>query len=171
MMTTTLETAPRELVLAREFDAPRELVWRAWTVPEHVARWWGPQTFTATCELDLRVGGSYRIVMRGPDGEEGPLTGEFLEITPPERLVMTMDLSEESEEWFDVVFPDRDKSRGKPELKLVQTVTFEAVGNKTRLTVRQRLESDAVRDAFLRVGAVEGWESSFEKLDDLLAAL
>ena len=169
-MATTLETPPQELVLSREFDAPRELVWRAWTEPEMLARWWGPKTFTAECEMDLRVGGRYRIVMRGPDGGANPLFGEFLEIVPPERLVITMDMSEEPEEWFDAVFPDRDRDRGKPELKLVQTVTFEAIGRKTKVTVRQQLDSDAVRDAFLRVGAVEGWESSFEKLDELLAA-
>ncbi len=170
-MATRLTTTSKELVLTREFDAPRELVWQAWTEAEHLARWWGPRSFTAECEVDLQVGGRYRIVMHGPDGGANPLHGEFLEIVPPERLSMTMDLSDEPDEWFDVVFPDRDRALGKPALKLVQTVTFAAVGTKTRVTVRQQLDSDATRDAFLRVGAVEGWESSFEKLDDLLAAL
>lgn len=117
-MATRLSTASRELVLTRELEAPRELVWRAWTAPEHLGRWWGPRGFTAEAQLDLRVGGRYRVVMRGPDGGANPLHGEFLAIDPPARLVMIMDMSDEPEEWFDVV---------------------------------------------------DGWESSFEKLDDLLA--
>lgn len=168
-MGTTLSTASKELILTREFAAPRELVWRAWTEAEHLAQWWGPRTFTAEVTLDLRIGGRYQIIMRGPDGGANPLHGEFLEIVPPSRLSMTMDMSDEPEAWFDAVFPDRDRSLGKPVLKLLQIVTFEALGDRTRVTVRQQLDSDETRDAFLRVGAVEGWESSFEKLDELLA--
>src|SRR5262249_17479359 len=80
----------RTVVITRIFDAPRELVFKAWTDPVHVARWWGPKGFTnPVCEIDLRVGGELRIVMRAPDGAEHPMKGVFQEIEPPARLVFS----------------------------------------------------------------------------------
>src|SRR5476651_1103734 len=74
--------------IVRVFDAPRALVWQAWTDPKRMAQWFGPRGFTIpVCELDVRVGGSLRIVMRGPDGNDYPMKGVFREIVPPERLV------------------------------------------------------------------------------------
>jgi len=79
-----------ELVPTRVFDAPRELVWKVWTDPKHVARWWGPHGFTnPVCELDVRPGGAIRIHMRGPDGTVYPMTGVYLEVVEPERIVFT----------------------------------------------------------------------------------
>src|SRR5258708_29275739 len=81
------ELAERELVITRIFDAPRELVFKVWTDPKHLAQWWGPQGFTnPVCEIDLRPGGALRIVMRAPDGAEHPMTGIYREIVAPERL-------------------------------------------------------------------------------------
>src|SRR3981081_2563312 len=78
----------REVVITRVFDAPRALVFRAWTDPQHLARWWGPQGFSnPVCETDVRIGGAWRIVMRGPDGAEYPGGGVYREIVVPERLV------------------------------------------------------------------------------------
>jgi uncharacterized protein YndB with AHSA1/START domain len=80
----------RELVIERVFDAPPELVFQAWTQPAHLARWWGPKGFTnPVCEVDLRVGGAWRIVMRAPNGVEYPGGGIYREIVVPERLVFT----------------------------------------------------------------------------------
>jgi uncharacterized protein YndB with AHSA1/START domain len=80
----------REVVITRIFDVPRGLVFKAWTDPEHMARWWGPQGFTnPICELDARVGGAWRIVMRSPAGIEYPCGGVYREIVEPERLVFT----------------------------------------------------------------------------------
>src|SRR5215471_5530713 len=92
-MTATAKAAPHgkaTVTLIRVFDAPRALVWKAWTDPKMMAQWFGPRGFTnPICELDVRIGGSLRIVMRGPDGTDYPMKGKFREITPPERLVFT----------------------------------------------------------------------------------
>jgi uncharacterized protein YndB with AHSA1/START domain len=86
----TANVAEREVVITRVFDAPRSLVFKAWTDPEHMARWWGPTGFTNTiCELDARVGGAWRIVMRSPAGIEYPCGGVYRGIVEPERLVFT----------------------------------------------------------------------------------
>src|SRR5258708_30068077 len=80
----------RKFMITREFDAPRELVFKAWTDPWHLARWWGPRGFTnPVCEVDLRPGGSLRMVMRGPDGVDYPMVGTFHEFASPERLVFS----------------------------------------------------------------------------------
>ena len=80
----------RELVITRVFDAPRELVFKVWTDPKHLAQWWGPRCFTnPVCEVDLRVGGAWRIIMRAPDGAEYPGGGIYREIVRNEKLVFT----------------------------------------------------------------------------------
>ena len=81
---------PRELTLTRILDAPRELVFKLWTEPHHLAQWWGPHGFTnPVCELDARAGGAIRVHMRAPDGTTFPMGGAFEEIVPPKRLVFT----------------------------------------------------------------------------------
>jgi uncharacterized protein YndB with AHSA1/START domain len=161
-----------EFTITRVFDAPRELVFKCWTDPGHMARWRGPEHFTnPVCEMDVRPGGAFRIVMRGPDGSDNPMKGIFREIVPPEKIVKSDDLSEESDAWFDLVFPDRPKGQGKPKIDLLTTVTFEDLGGKTRVTVRMRFGQAAHRDAFVKVGMREGWSQSFDKLDDLLDAI
>ena len=112
----------RELVIARIIDAPPRLVFKAWTDPKQMAQWWGPKGFTnPVCEMDVRVGGALRIVMRSPEGNEHPMTGIFREIVEPERLVFT------------TVALD---ARGKHLLEGVATVTFEDQGGKTKLTCK-----------------------------------
>ena len=89
----------REFVITRVFDAPRSLVFKMWTDPKHMAHWWGPKGFTnPVCEMDVRPGGAWRIVMRGPDGGEHPAKGVYREVVAPGRLVMTIDHSELSNE-------------------------------------------------------------------------
>jgi uncharacterized protein YndB with AHSA1/START domain len=154
----------REFFISRIFDAPRELVWKAWTDPKHITQWWGPKHFTApVVEMDFRPKGKYRFVMRGPDGNEYPLIGIFREIKPPEKLVMTTDHSELPAAWHEMVNPNRDKSK-EPELTGVQTVTFEKIGDKTRLTIRVRFDSAELRNALLKCGMTEGWSQTLEKL-------
>lgn len=109
----TEDSTDREFVISRVFDAPRVLVFTAWTDPEHMAQWWGPHGFTnPVCEMDVRPGGAHRIVMRGPDGVEYPIKGVYLEVVEPERLVMTLDCSEHPAEWHDLVNPSRQKGEG-----------------------------------------------------------
>jgi uncharacterized protein YndB with AHSA1/START domain len=160
----------REFVMTRIINAPRALVFKAWTDPEHMAKWWGPHHFTnPVCELDVRPGGAYRIVMRGPDGALHPAKGVYREVVEPERLVMTIDHSELSDEWHDLVNPNRDKAAGKPALEALTTVTFEAAAGKTKLTIRLRFDSTAVRDALLKLGMTQGWSQSLERLEKQVA--
>lgn len=158
---TTPET--RELVITRTFDAPRELVWRAWTEPERLMRWWGPKEFTAPfCRIDLRIGGSYLSCMRGPDGKEYWSTGVYREIVPPERLVCTDSFADEN---GTVVPASRYGMSGDWPLELLITVTFEEQEGKTRLTLRHvGLPAGEMSEL-----CAAGWNESFDKLDESLA--
>jgi uncharacterized protein YndB with AHSA1/START domain len=162
------EVDEAEFVISRLFDAPRALVYKAWTDPMHLARWWGPRFFTNRCEVDLRPGGKYRFVMIGPDGTEHPMKGAYVAIVAPERIVYTVDHSENPEAWHDLVNPSRDRAKGRPALESVHTVTFEERDGKTLLTVRARFDSKALRDAFVKIGMRVGWSLSLDKLDELL---
>jgi uncharacterized protein YndB with AHSA1/START domain len=168
----TTGPAEREFVISRIINAPRTLVFKAWTEPKHMAQWWGPHTFTnPICEMDVRPGGAFRIVMRGPDGADHPARGVYREVVPPERLVMTIDHSELSDEWHDLVNPNRDRAAGKPALEGLTTVTFEDQGGKTKLTVRILFDTAAIRDALLKIGMTQGWSQSLERLETLVAKM
>lgn len=147
-------TTRREVSLTRTFDAPIQLVWLAWTDPAHMARWWGPKGFTnPVCEIDVRQGGAIRIHMRGPDGTVYPMTGEFEEVVPPERLVFTS------------VARDQD---GNALLEGHNVITFEDVGGKTRLTVQSSAVGLAPIAPQMLAGMEMGWTQSLEKLADLV---
>jgi uncharacterized protein YndB with AHSA1/START domain len=157
-----------EFVIARELAAPRELVWRAWTEPGRMAQWWGPRIMsTPVCEMEVRPGGAYRIVMRGPDGTEYPIRGTFLEVAPPVRLVLTMDCSEHPPAWHQLVKPG-SKPGENPAGILLTTVTFEEIGGRTALTIQTRFDSSAIADAMAKMGMTEGWSGSLERLAELL---
>jgi uncharacterized protein YndB with AHSA1/START domain len=159
-----------EFVIARTFAVPRELVWKAWTESTHMAKWWGPQGFTnPVCELDVRPGGTYRIVMRG-DGVDFPLAGVYQEVVQPERLVMTVDTSGHPAEWQDMVDPNRG-SNANPAGEILQTVTFDDVNGDTRLTIRMRFGLVAIRDAMVKMGMNEGWSQSLDRLTRLLGGM
>ena len=162
--------AGREFILTRIINAPRALVWKAWTDPKHMAQWWGPHSVTnPVCQMDVRPGGAWRIIMRLPDGVDYPITGVYLEIVKPERLIRTMDCSEHPEAWHDLVKPDRQKGERNPAGEMLQTVTFEDQGGRTKLTIRTRFNSVAIRDAMVKMGMTEGWTQSLERLEALLA--
>jgi len=160
-----------EFVITRHFDASGERVFKAWTDPTQMSQWWGPHHFTnPVCDLDARPGGNWRIVMRGPDGADHPAKGIYREVAPPQRLVWTIDHSELSDQWHDLVNSKRDKSKGKPAYEATSTVTFEQRDGKTTLIIRNQFESPAVRDAFLKIGMAEGWSQSLERLEKVLRA-
>lgn len=165
----------RDFVLSREFDAPREWVWRAWTDPQRLAHWWGPRIFRNTvCESDLRVGGRWAVTMTGPYPGPGdtdyPVEGEYLEIVEPERLVMTSDCSKHPPAWHDMLKPDRSAEETNPAGTMVQTVTFEEAGaNRTRLTIRTRMVSAEILAAMVKMGMTEGWSESLDRLGEELA--
>jgi uncharacterized protein YndB with AHSA1/START domain len=140
-----------ELVMTRVFDAPRELVFEAWTDPDRVAAWWGPKGFTTiSYDMDIRPGGAYRFCMRSPDGTDYWKQGVYREVIAPERLVFTF-------AWVN--------ADGSLDREMLVTVTFDAEGDKTRMTFRQGpFETVAKRDDHRR-----GWTSTFERFAEYLA--
>ena len=158
----------RDFVLSRVFDAPRSLVFKTWTDPKHMARWWGPKPFTCpVCEMDARPGGHYRIVMRAPDGADYPIKGTYREVVEPERLVFTMDCTEHPAAWHDMVNPNRGADPN-PAGEMLATITFDELGSQTRVTIRIRFQSAAVRDSMVKMGMNEGWSQSLDRLQQLL---
>ena len=151
--TAPTESTEHELVITRVFDAPRHLVFKAWTEPERLMRWWGPRGFEmTTCKIDLRPGGSYRFHMRSPEGTEHRSHGIFREVAEPERLVMAGG-------WVDA-----DGKPISPETML--TVTFEEHEGKTMLT----LHNSGFGSATARDSHRGGWSSSLDCLAEYLAA-
>ncbi len=145
----------RELIITRVFDAPRELVFKAWTDPKHVAQWWGPKDFTnPVCELDVRPGGAILIHMRGPDGVVYPMKGVFHEIAPPERLVFTTSAFEDE--------------AGNPQLEDRTTVTFAEHDGKTKLTVQAVVTKAAPAVEGALAGMEAGWNESLDRLAEAL---
>ena len=142
-------------LMTRVFDAPRELVFKAWTDTKHVAQWWGPKRFTnPVCEMDVRPGGAIRIHMRAPDGVVYPMTGVFQEIVVPERLVFVSSaLDDKGNSMFDVL----------------SIVTFADQGAKTALTLQLRvIKATAVAPQYLK-GMEMGWTQSLDRLGEHLA--
>jgi uncharacterized protein YndB with AHSA1/START domain len=143
----------REIVLTRVFDAPRHLVWDAFTKPELLMRWFGPRDWSlVVCEVDLKVGGGFRFVLRGPDGREMGMRGTYREIVPGERSIHI--------ESFDD-FPGGDST--------VTTVLVEN-GGATTLTATILYPSREVRDAVIQSGMEHGAAESYDKLAELLAS-
>lgn len=159
MMTTgklALTTpSEREIAMTRLFDAPRRLVFDAWTKPELVKRWLGVRAgwTMPICEIDLKVGGTYRYVWRGPDGREMGMGGVFREIVRPERLVVTESFDES---WY----------AGEA----VDTTVLVERGGKTTVTTTVFYESKEARDAVLTTPMARGVAESYDKLAELLAS-
>jgi uncharacterized protein YndB with AHSA1/START domain len=154
--TTTKETGS-ELVITRTFDAPRELVWKAWTEPERFMRWWGPKIFTSPrCEIDLRVGGRFLWCMRWPDGRENYTTGEYVEIVPLERLVYTTSFADAD---GNVVPPSYYGMEDDIAFEMKVTVMFEEHDGRTTMTL-----THAGIPGELGESARQGWNESLDKL-------
>jgi len=142
--------ADREIVSMRTINAPREQVWKAWTEPEHLAKWWGPKGFTNTIhEFDMRPGGTWRFVMHGPDGVDYHNESIFVEIVKSERIVF---------------------QHLKPMHKFQVTTTFEDLGDKTHLTFHMRFES-AAECGKVRIYAIDANEQNFDRLEAELAKM
>jgi uncharacterized protein YndB with AHSA1/START domain len=152
-VTTYATPSDREVVVTRVVDAPRRLVWKAWTDPAHVPQWMtGPEGWTMpVCEIDLRPGGSWHYVWRKGDGAEMGMTGTYREVVPPERLVHT-------ESW------------GPEWPETVNTMVLTESGGRTTITLTILYPSKEARDAALRTGMKDGMEQSFARLDRVLGA-
>lgn len=153
----------QELVITRIFDAPRELVFQAWTEPERVMRWWGPQGFTTpVCEIDLRPGGAWFSCMRSPEGKDYWGKGVYREIVKPERIVCT-DLF--ADEKGNTVSPQHYGMSPDWPAEALITATFTEHPGKTSVTLRHApLKPGTERDM-----CRQGWSESLDKLDDYLA--
>jgi uncharacterized protein YndB with AHSA1/START domain len=152
--TTVERTSARELVVTRTFNGPARIVFGAWTKPELFSRWWTPKSFGLTilsCEMDVRVGGTYRLMIRHPASEQ-PMGffGKYIEVTPHARLVWT---NEESEEGA------------------VTTVSFEERGGATLVVMHDLYPSKEALDDAIASGSTSGTGETFEQLDELLVTL
>jgi uncharacterized protein YndB with AHSA1/START domain len=151
-----IEMPPDEPVIAfqRLVNAPPEFVFRLYTESEHLRRWWGPRhLILTTCDIDLRVGGHYRMVQRAPDGQEFAFHGTYLEIERPYRLIKSF------------VY------EGRPDNEAIDTFTFEPVGQRTVVRCRTVHPSMAARDAHAQSGASAGLTASYQRLEEHVAML
>lgn len=145
----------REILISREFNAPRRLVFEALTKPEHVKRWYGLKVLALhVCEIDLRPGGTWRYVLRAPDGSEYGFTGVYREIVKPERIVYT--------ENYEARMPGHEA---------LVTTTLEETNGRTKLKTAISYPSKADRDAHIASGMEGGMRESFERMADLLLTL
>jgi len=149
-------TADREIVLTRIFDAPRKMVWEAWTDPKQVVLWWGPKGFTTTIEvMDVRVGGVWRHVMHGPDETDYPNESIFTEVVPYERLVYRL----------------TGGKKGGPAVQIEKITSFEEDAGGTRVTMRMVFVSAEARDQNVRdYGSIDGGKQTLERLAEHLSA-
>ena len=150
-----LDSDPRSIIGMREFDAPRDLVFAAWTDPKHLAQWWGPNGFTTTTHsFDFRPGGMWRFVMHGPDGRDYQNRITFEEIVPPQRIVYRHGGGDDVEP-----------------VQFRQTVIFEELGARTRITWRGEFRSAAERNRVVKdYGADKGLAETLARLGDYVAA-
>jgi uncharacterized protein YndB with AHSA1/START domain len=153
----TEKPVDREIVITRVFDAPRELVWNAWTDPKQVVQWWGPRGFTTTIhKMDVRPGGVWRHTMHGPDGTDYPNKSVFTEIVKPERIV----------------YSHSGGKKGDAGARFQATWTFEAQAGKTKLTLRMVFPSAEARDQVVKqYNAIEGGNQTLTRLAEHLAKM
>jgi len=154
----TATCSEKEIVISRVLDAPRELVWEAWTNAKRVVNWWGPRGFTTTIEMmDVRPGGEWRLIMHGPDGSDYPNRTIFREVVKPKRIV----------------FSNAGGKKGGRGVHFESTWTFEDVGeDQTRVTIRMVFESAKDVEFVVREhGAVEGGQQTLARLAEFLPTL
>lgn len=168
MTTAFVKTNPTlDLVLERMVDVPRELVWAAWTKPEHIKKWFTPAPWaTVDCEIDLRPGGIFRTVMRSPEGQEFPHVGCYLEIVPSEKLVWTSALGPG--------YRPIIKTAGTgscDELYFTAIITFEAQGNRTKYRAIAMHGDEATSKKHEEMGFYEGWGTTLDQLVALVKTL
>jgi uncharacterized protein YndB with AHSA1/START domain len=152
------EVKSEKLVIVREFNAPIEIVWKAWTIEEHYKKWWGPKDYTCpVCKIDLRVGGKYLFCMRSPKGNNYWTTGEYLEISAPNKLVYTDSFSDEN---GNPVPPQASvTSLGQPENVKVTVVLIEKEGKTIMTLIHEGMPADEMKQMAERI-----WNEAFDKM-------
>lgn len=153
-LTVVVEPGKQEIFMTRMFDAPRELVFKAYTDPTLIARWWGlRQNTTLIDEMEARPGGKWRFVERDPDGQEFAFHGVYHDVVAAERIVQTFEFE------------------GMAGHVVMETSTFEDVGGKTKVIAQSIFQSVADRDGMVASGMEYGAEEGYQRLDELLATL
>jgi uncharacterized protein YndB with AHSA1/START domain len=153
----------RDLLLERLVDVPVELVWKAWTEPEHLMQWFTPRPWqTVRCEIDLQPGGRFLTVMRDPEGTEYPNLGCYLAVEPPTRLVFTSALHP----GYRPLPADED-----PGLLFTAELTFEAIGDSTRYSARAIHGAGEVARQHEQMGFLDGWGTALDQLVDHMTSL
>jgi uncharacterized protein YndB with AHSA1/START domain len=156
-MTAILDAA-QTVVITRDFDAPRELVFRAWTDPAHLARWFAPHGCTIEYhQLDLREGGTFHSCLRTPDGKDCWCRGVYREVVAPERIVYTLAVADEHGNLVEPAQAGMDPDWPR---ETIVTVTFAEVEGKTRLTLRQTVSEALAK----RTGAHPSWLEMLDRL-------
>lgn len=154
---SVVEDGLLEMSLTRRVSAPPELVFRVWTDPKHLAEWWGPKGFTnPVCKADARAGGAILIHMRAPDGVVYPMTGRFVEIDRPHRLV------------FETAAIDGD---GRPMFEILNTVMFTEIDGGTEIALVARVTSTTPAAPQYLSGMAQGWSQSLDRLAAYVARL
>jgi len=149
-----IEPAKQEVIIRRVFDAPRELVFKAFTDPKLITQWLGPRSLTMTVDkMDVRPGGLWRYIHRDPSGSEHGFHGVCHDVVAPERIVRTFEYE------------------GVPGHVSLETATFESLGGKTRMAVQSVFQSVKDRDGMVQSGMQEGASESYDRLAELLTKL
>ncbi len=163
-MTKNTINETERMVITRVFDAPRELVWKAWTDPKYVMQWWGPKGFTSpVCKIDFRVGGKFLFCMRTLDGQEGWNGGEYHEIVPYEKIVSSMYFADSSGNRIELEGTEHEAVEGVHDV-----VLFEDIGNgQTKLTF---IGNEPMKNA-IESGQLEGWKETLDKVAVVVAGL
>jgi uncharacterized protein YndB with AHSA1/START domain len=164
MMTETsdkkTDAGPLDLMIARIVDAPRALIWEAWTTPEHLMRWWAPKPWTTPeCRIDLRPGGEFYTLMRGPDGAEHGIGGCYLEIVTRERIVFTDTLLAG---W---------RPAASPFLSFTAIITLEDHQGGTKYTARVLHKTEEDRAKHEEMGFHDGWNTAIDQLIEIVKAM
>ena len=165
-MTENTASEIERMVVTRVFDAPRELVWQAWTDPKYVMQWWGPKDFTApVCQMDFRIGGKTLLCMKSPDGQEFWNGIEYHEIVPHEKIVSSMYFADSKGNKVD---PEQLGKEHKTVEGAYDVTLFEDLGDgRTKLTQIGNEPMDSARDS----GQLEGWNQILDKLEAVVAEL
>lgn len=160
-----------DLTLERHLHAPVQAVWSAWTDPTQLVRWFGPATYTnEEVHLDAQTGGTWRIVMVGPDGSRYPWHGRVLEAEAPHRLVLEMLTDEHPAAWHAMIAAATGRSPGSP-MESVVVVELSADGDGTRMRLTQRFTTPEEAEAHQRLGAAGGWIEGNDRLELVLAGV
>ncbi len=165
------EVKGNEAIFTRTISARRDLVYKAWTNSYLFSQWWGPHGFyNRDCQTDVKPGGQYKLVMCAPDGLEYPIKGSYLELKENQRLSFTLSSGDQPDEWQELLARYRitRSSESDSKVKLIITVLFEEIEDKTALSIVLLFGSEAECNAMMEMGAAEGWAQSLERLEDLL---